>query len=280
MKRLTGLTTLVASVLVIATIIIFVLFRPAEPSVVYWFNFAISIVLELLFSGLFMWGKRKNLSAPFYIVSWTYLILFIALSICTMAVYFALVEPGIITLAANISLPATFADWVVGNALEQVAAIFQNNETLGRSIYFSVFTVMTVVYVITMAILYHTDRNYTEQTEELHMRTQESVDYAAQMTLLAKKWQRISSEKNVVYVMKSNNRTALDLLANKMSFLTPNVLRSEQAKAALDEILAKSRELVCQAEEAADAQPVADKLKRFVDDAVEQIDLLKTTTRS
>lgn len=280
MKRLVRLTLLIAVLLVSATVAIFLLFRPAEPNVVYWFNFAASVVLELLFSALFLWAKNKHLSVPFYIVSWTYLGLFILLSLSTMAIYFALVEPGIITLATKLTFPTTFANWTVDNVLKQLAAVFQNNETLGRSIYFSVFIVLTVIYVITMALLYHTDRNYTEQTEELRMRTQEATDYAAQITLLANKWQRISTEKNIAYTAKSNNRTALHLLANKMKFLTPNLLRSQQAQMALNDILEQCRQLIRQAEAADDAQPVADNIKSFVDDAVEQIDLLKTTTRS
>lgn len=278
-KRDAKVSGIIGGTLVVATIALFVLFRPAEPSVVYWFNFAFSLLLEVLFSGLFVFGKSRQLSMPFYIATWTYIGCYIVLSICTMGIYFALVEPGVLTLATELAFPKLHLPYA--RVFDGIAAIFQENESLGSIIYFSVFIALTAIWIITIAILWRTDVAYTESVQKLKQTHEEIINFAQQATLLNKKYQRICQEKGIRYETHSNNSSVLDKLVNKIQFLTPNVLQSPVAQRRLTELLAECKTIINEADAATEDQieTVNKKMNSFVLDAVDEIDMLKNTTR-
>lgn len=278
-KRDVKLSGIIGGTVIAATVALFVLFRPAQPSVVYWFNFAFSILLEILFSSLFVFGKSRKLSMPFYIATWTYIGCYIVLSICTMGIYFSLLEPGVLTLATELAFPKLHLPYA--HVFEGIAAIFQENESLGRILYFSVFIVLTAIWIITIAILWRTDVAYTKSMQDLKQTHEEITNFAQQSVLLNKKYQRICQEKGITYETHSNNSSVLDRLVNRLQFLTPNVLQSPVAQKRLTELLTECKTIINETADAEteDIEQLTKKMNSFVADAVDEIELLKNTTR-
>lgn len=277
-KRDRKVAGIVGGTLVVATTAFFVMFRPVGFHLVYWFNFAFSIILEILFSCLFVWGRKHNLSVPFYIASWVYVCLFLLLCVCTMGVYFALAEPGIIPMAIKSAYPDVQVP--LSGVFSGMASTFGEGGGLGRNLYFSVFIAITAIWIIVMAVLWHTDVAYTESVHELNRVSSLIVDFSEQCELLNKKYQRVCAEKGILLESRSNRRNVLDKLVDKLRFLTPNVLHNQMVQVRLMELLCDCKDIIVETEEAEneDMDRLVRKMNSFVADAVDEIDFLRKSS--
>ena len=248
---------LVAGILVVATTGLFLLLKPAEMSFLYKFNFGLTLALEIALPLLLAFTKTRNVSTPFYIVVWTYGILFFLFSVGTMLLVHLFAVPG-----ALVS--------------EDIASA---NSVLSKT-YFSILIIATAVVALIATLLYNADVAHKNSVQRQQDERNRQQDLYGNMKFIAVGYQNICTTKMV-------GDTSVDgrdfhKLADAMKFLTPNVMRNAMAMQKLDEILSRSNELKNAAEAAeGDKFIEVDKsVKRFVQQAVEEIGIVKNMARS
>jgi hypothetical protein len=249
-KKLNFITNIILPLFVIAiTITLFLMFRPAEPSSLFYLNMGYTIFLEAVFFGYInlLYARTPSLSTPFFAVFGIYAMYYVIIGILVMLIY---------------SLVVTYTG-------------------LPLKFYVATIMVLTAAWIILSLLTAKTDSEY-KNTVDVLKEQQHSLEYYTQkISLLASRYEKICSEKGLKYQTDSNNRSVLDKLKNKISFLTPNVFRSETLSKQLKEIFEKCESLIEETETAVadDLAELDRKMQRFVSNAVEELDMLKNLTR-
>ena len=235
------------------TIGLFFLLKPKEITSLFWINMFNTIFLEAVLFGYINIAyatKSKELSSPFYAIFGTY---------CFYYVFFSV---GIM-LAYSLFLKSYFS-------------LETNNA------YIASLIILTLLWIIISTITAQTDSNYRQTVVELKERGQSLNFYVQKIALLTSRYEKICAEKGVKYETQSSNRTELDRLKGKISFLTPNMFNNDTAVAQITALFSKCEDLIVEMEEAP-AESVAavqKKMQRFVDNAIAELDMLKNLSRT
>jgi CO dehydrogenase/acetyl-CoA synthase gamma subunit (corrinoid Fe-S protein) len=142
--------------------------------------------------------------------------------------------------------------------------------------------ILTLLWIIISALTAQTDSNYKQTVETLKEQGQSLNFYKQKITLLASRYEKVCAEKGLMYQTDSSNRTELDRLTGKISFLTPNVFRNETAVVQITALFNKCESLIEETESASTIKVAAEtqkKMQRFVDNAITEVDMLKNLTR-
>lgn len=259
-------------IVVAAVIGIYVMFRPAEPTDIYWVNFIWSVVS---FGGCSMYlfsartDGKGNHSTGVSIAIGIYLVFYTIFLLVVMTAHFALVEPGVIWTLT--SFPSPYA-----KLLRMLAPLFQENPELGRGIYYAVFITTTVIFLVTVTLLMRSDKSHLEREKKLDEETSRTRDYAAQMDFLAIKMANKCLNGNIRFKNLVAGQTPFVRLQREMHALTPNVMRIDSAQRELDNI-------VQEAEKWINTDGIEDKqadLQSWVNDAVERIKWIKQNAKN
>jgi hypothetical protein len=171
--------------------------------------------------------------------------------------------------------------YVIFGTLWMLAYSIGLADLLSFKVYVSIVVVLTVLWFVAAMLLAKTDSDYKETVDELKTRQYSMQYYAQKLNALANRYEKICADKGIVYKTESNNQTILDRLKPKLQFLTPNVFNSETACSQLNALLDQCQNLVDEAE-AADTDKIElhqRAMRNFVNNAINEIDLLKTFTR-
>jgi len=235
-------------VVVMITIALFFMFKPKEATALFYLNLGYTILLEAVFFGYlnFLYAKVKEFSTPLLAVFGVYAIYYIIIGFVFMLAY---------SLILSHFLPI--------------------------KIYIAVLMALTLLWIILSVLTASTDSNYKDTVEKLKDDTHTLNFYTQKINLLANRYEKLCAEKGLRYETDSNNRTILDRLKGKISFLTPNVLSSDTAVSQLISLFSKCENIIEETESATDEKlaEVQKKMQRFVDNAVAEIDMLKNLTK-
>jgi len=251
-KKVNLIGNIVLPIVVIATTIgLFFLFKPKEPTALFWINMFYTVFLQAVLFGYLniLQLKSKDFSSPFYIVFGTYCSYYIILGVICMIGY---------TLMVNI-----------------IYAPDTNRA------YIAALIILTLLWIILSVITAQTDSNYKQTVETLKERGQSLNFYTQKIALLTSRYEKLCAEKGLQYETQSNNRTELDRLKGKISFLTPNVFNNDTAVAQITALFGKCEDLIDEMETANDenASAVQKKMQRFVDNAIAELDMVKNLAR-
>ncbi|MCL1934155.1 MAG: hypothetical protein FWF53_10150 [Candidatus Azobacteroides sp.] len=248
-KKINLIANYVLPIVVIAiTITLFFMFKPHETTALFYLNLGYTIFLEAVFFGYLnlLYAKVKEFSSPFLAVFGVYAIYYVVIGFVCMLAY---------SLILSHFLPIKF--------------------------YVAALMVLTLLWIIISVLTAQTDSNYKETVEKLKDDTHTLNFYTQKINLLANRYEKLCTEKGLKYETDSNNRTTLDRLKGKISFLTPNILNNDTAVSQLTSLFNKCEDIIEETESATDDTLVEaqKKMQRFVDNAIAEIDMLKNLTR-
>jgi hypothetical protein len=230
------------------TATLFFMFRPADCTALFYLNLGYTVWLEVVFFGYIhlLYRGIPRTSTPF-------LALFGIFSL------FYVVAGGV---------------WMVGYSLALAWV-------LPLKVHVAVLIVLTLTWIVVSVLTARSDSNYKATVDVLDDRRRTLEYYTRRITLLASRHEKLREERGIPHETHSNNRTPLDRLKVKIGFLTPNVLNSETTRSRLDEMLDKCEALI---EETALApedalQEREKKMTRFVNNAIDEVEMMKHATR-
>jgi hypothetical protein len=270
-KKINIISGIVFPILVaIVTIVLFFLFKPEETTELFYINLVFAVIFEAVFFGYIniLYLKKENFSAPFKVVFGMYSIFYIVFGVIWMVGYSFLIS-GVIP-EEMIPYP-----W-----LRMLYAFFQSYP-VPLKIYVAVLTILTLVWIGISLLTGRIDSNYKQTTDKLKEQGASLNFYTQKITLFANRYANLCNEKGLKYQTNSSNRTELDRLKGKISFLTPNVLRNETATTQITSILSKCEDIIDEIESATEEilPEKQKKMQRFVDNAVAELDMLKNLSR-
>jgi hypothetical protein len=148
-------------------------------------------------------------------------------------------------------------------------------------IYVAGLLLLTLLWIILSILTGQSDSAYKQTTDHLHTQQRTLEFYAQKITLLTSRYEKLCAEKGMQYATASNNKSVLDKLKGKISFLTPNVLENEAASTQMSVIFSKCESIIEETEAASDSDltACAQKMQRFVDNAIAELDMLKQISR-
>jgi hypothetical protein len=248
-KRIDTIANLILPVAVITmTATLFFMFRPETCTALFYLNLGYTIFLEAILFGYInlLYRKIKEFSTPFLAVFGIY------------AVYYVVVSAG----------------WMLLYSL--VLSHF-----FSIKIYIAALIVLTLLWIIVSVLTAQADSHYKSMVDMLSDRQYTLEYYTQKITLLASRYEKLCAEKGIRYATESNNRTVLDRLKVKISFLTPNVLNSETARSQLNAMLEKCEAIIEETASASEDSPAEweKKMHRFVNSSIDELDMLKNMTR-
>jgi hypothetical protein len=248
-KKIDIIANLILPVTVILmTATLFFMFRPENCSALFYLNLGYTIFLEAIFFGYInvIYRKIKEFSTPFVAVFGIY------------SLYYVIVGAG----------------WMLLYSL--VLSHF-----FSLKIYIAALIVLTLLWIIISVLTAQADSHYKETVDKLNDRQYTLEYYTQKITLLASRYDKLCEEKGIRYATESNNRTVLDRLKGKMSFLTPNVLNSETARSQLNAMLDKCEDIIEETSLASEDTLVEweKKMSRFVNNSIDELNMLKNMTR-
>ena len=244
-KKINTIANVILPVVTIGiTIALFFMFKPQEPTALFYVNLCYAVFLEAVFFGYLnlLYAKTRDVSTPFFAIFGVY------------SLYYIIFGTGWILLYSL--------------ALVHFAPL---------KLYIAVLMVLTLLWIIISALTAQTDSNYKQSVDALKEEGQSLSFYKQKITLLASRYQKLCAEKGLKYATESSNQTELDRLVGKISFLTPNVLRNGAAAAQITALLGKCEDLIDEVEAATDdsIETAQKKMQRFVDNALAELDMLK-----
>jgi hypothetical protein len=248
-KRIDIIAGLILPAAVIAlTATLFFMFRLEKPAGLFYLNLGYTILLEAISFGYIslLYRKTKKLSTPFTAVFGIYSLCYVIVGASWMLLY-------------SLTLSNFFSP----------------------KIYVAALIVITLMWIILSTLTAQADSHYTETVDTLNDRRHTLEYYTQKITLFASRYDKLCEEKGVRYATESSNRTALDRLKGKIAFLTPNVLNSETARSQLNAMLDRCEEII---EETALASGDTlseweKKMNRFVNNSIDELEMLKNMTR-
>ena len=235
-------------VVIVMTVVLFFMFKPQETTPLFYINLFYAVFLEAILFGYFnlLYVKTKDFSTPFFAVFGVYSLYYIIVGIGWLLLYSLLLS-----------------------------------HFMSLKIYITGLMVLTLLWIIISVLTAQTDSNYKQTTNKLKAQGQSLNFYTQKITLLASRYAKLCDEKGLKYETDSNNRTVLDRLSGKISFLTPNILENEAAVTQISSMLSKCEDIIDETATATEEKLVEmqTKMKRFVDNSVAELDMLKNLTK-
>jgi hypothetical protein len=270
-KKINLISNVVLPIVVIAvTVALFFLFKPQETTELFYINLVFSVILEGVFFGFLnvLHLKKDGVSTPFIAIFGMYSIFYIILGVVWMLGYSFLIS-GVIP-----------EEMIPYRWLRAIYAFFQSYP-VPLKIYVAVIVVLTLLWVGISLLTAQIDSNFKQSTDKLKADSKTLSYYTQKITLFASRYEKLCAEKGLKYETDSNNRTVLDRLKGKISFLTPNVLTNETAVSQLNSLFSKCEDLIDETESAAEDKlpDLHKKMQRFVDNAIMEVDMLKNLSR-
>jgi len=208
-------------VTIMTTIALFFIFKPQETTSLFWINLFYTVFLEaVIFCYLiFLREKPKDSSTPlFAIYGIFYLYYYIILGSGCMILYSFILRP--------VFLPDT------------------------HKIYIATLIALTLLWIIILEITLQSGNKKKESVETLKKRGQSLNFYNQKIVSLASRYEKLCNKKGLKYETLSCNRTELDRLKGKISFLTPNVFMNEMAVAHILALFSKCEDIIDEMEKA------------------------------
>lgn len=248
-KKINFIANVILPLVVIAiTVALFIMFMPQETTRLFYINLVYTVLLEVVFFGYLniLQAKKNDLSVPFYAIFGIYSLYYIILGFGLMLVY---------SLVLRFFTP--------------------------DKIYIAALMVLTLLWIVISLLTAQTDSNYKQTVDTLKEQGQSLNFYTQKMSLLASRYEKICAEKGIKYETDSSNQSVLDRLKGKIYFLTPNIFNNDTAVAQITALLSKCEDLIYETEEAMgeNLQKTNQKMQRFVDNAVAELDMLKNLTK-
>jgi hypothetical protein len=270
-KKINLISTIVLPIVVVmATIALFFLFKPEETTALFYINLVFAVWLEAVLFGYlhFLHIKKADFSTPFYAVFGMYSIFYILIGVVWMLGYSLLIS-GIIP------------EEMIPYRWLRIIYVFFQSYPIPLKIYVAVIIILTLAWIAISLITGQFDSNYRQTVEKLKTDGQTLGYYAQKITMLASRYEKICAEKSLKYETHSNNRTILDRLKSKISFLTPNILDNGTAVSQLNSMFDKCEDIIDETESATEEKlpELHKKMQRFVNNAVAELDMLKNLTR-
>jgi uncharacterized protein YhhL (DUF1145 family) len=255
---------------IVVTVALIFMFKPEETTELFYINLAFSILLECVLFGFLniLPIKKDGVSTPFVAVFGMYSIIYVALGAVWMLGYSLLIS-GVIP------------EEMIRNPWLRMLYAFLQSYPVPLKIYVAVIAVLTVLWIGISLLTAQIDSNFKQSTDKLKADARTLNYYTQKITLLASRYEKLCAEKGLKYATDSGNRTVLERLKGKISFLTPNVLTDETAVSQLTALLGRCEDIIDETESATEEQlPAASrKMQRFVDNAIAELDMLKNLTR-
>ena len=248
-KQINTIANIILPIVVIAiTVALFFMFQPQETTTLFYTNLFYIVFLEAVFFGYLniLHIKTEDLSTPFFAVFGIYSLYYVIAGLGWLLLY---------SLVLSYFTPL--------------------------KVYIAVLMALTLLWILISVLTAQTDSNYKQSLNKLKEHGQSLNFYTQKITLLASRYAKLCDEKDLKYETGSNNRTALDRLMGKISFLTPNVLQNATATAQITSLLSKCEDIIDETESATEEklQEMQKKMQRFVDSAVAELDMLKNLTK-
>jgi len=248
-KKINIFAGVVLPFLVIAvTAALFFMFRSEETTALFYINLGFTIFLEAIFFGYInlVYKKVEGVSTPF-------------LAIFGIFAFYYVIISGAWMLLFSLIL----------------------SHYVGLKIYIAGLMVLTLLWIIVSLITGQADSNYKQTTDKLKADGKTLEYYKQKITLFATRYEKLCAEKGLKYETDSNNKTVLDKLKGKISFLTPNILNNEMAVSQLNSLLSKCEDIIDETESATDEKlpDLQKKMQRFVENALMELDMLKNLSR-
>jgi hypothetical protein len=235
-------------VTIAVTVGLFFMFRSENPTALFYINVGYAILLEAIFFGYInvLYRKISDFSTPFVAVFGIFSLYYVIIGFGWMLV-FSLILSHFFSL----------------------------------KIYIAVLLILTLLWIILSVLMGQADSNYRTTTDNLKGQRYTLEFYTQKITLLASRYDKLCAEKGIKYETDSNNRTPLDRLKGKISFLTPNILKNETAVSQLNSMLDKCESIIDETESVTEDKltEVSKKMQRFTDNALAELDMLKNLTR-
>jgi|GEM_PF-2053207 len=233
---------------VVVTIGLFFLFKKEHAGSLFWINLCYTLILEsLFFTYLEVLRKGyKSFSAALYAVLGTGALIYTITGIAWMLLYSFVLTPSV-----------------------------------SIKVYIAVIIILSLIWFVLAVLIGRNDATYKESTEQLKTSQHTLQYYTEKMKVLCSKYEKICNEKGLEYKTDSNNKTVLNHLANKIAFLTPNVLNNELTVSKLNSIIDKCGEIINETTAAGEEEKEAlrKKMVDFVAESVDEIELIKTVNR-
>ena len=232
--------------LIVTTILFFAL-GPAEKTSLFYVNLGYTLFLELVFFGYLTFlrvGSRETTGAFYSVIaafSWYYIIVGL-----------------IIMLVYTLGLASIFA----------------------LKYYVSALAVITLVWIIVGALLTETDARHHADTVQLTERGQTLHYYLEKMSQIERRYKALNKDLELPATTQ-NYDNEFSRLTVKIKSLLPNVFNSDTAQEKLTAIITQSTDLLDKIEdgEITDKDTIVNTVKRTVDRAIDDIELLKSLTR-
>lgn len=249
----TNTTPLVSGIIipvatVATTIILFCLFKfEGNPGALFYFNMCYTCALEALFFGYLGFlrrGKGKTTGAMYSIMG-VYSLYYIIVAVVVMLSYAVLLSTFI---------PLKF--------------------------YIAAVVIISLLWLIMGSLLVETDTNFKENTEKLQAQGRTLGYFLKRIEILEKRYITISSELSIPYESKSY-LCELSRLSTKIKSLMPNFFTNDMAQTKLQDIIDNCTSLINEVEQCSDTDKtkVAARVKHFVDNSIDEIELIKSLTR-
>ena len=209
--------------------VLFIVFRPAEPSPVYWFNLVYSLLMAGAVASLFCFSnlRTRRVSSAFMWVLYLYIGLYILSALTLMAAYFVMVEPGV---ARWVGLIPSVPRWIVP-VLEQASAVFATDSSLARAIYFVAMMMLTAAAALALLIIYRHDTAYTAETEAAVALHRTAKSYADRVGIVALQAESLHSAVLHDIIMQ------LRQLERKVRTITPSMMQQGDTEMQLQSVV-------------------------------------------
>jgi len=247
-KKINVITFVILPVLVaVTTIVLFFLFKEDNSGKIFYINLLYTIVLETLFFIFLAFSKkpRNSFSGAF-------------LSI----------------IGVNMFI------YIILGALWMIVFTYLLTTILSLKIYVTVIVLLTLIWIILSVLITKTDADFKETVNELTDSQNSLLYFSQKMKILVSKYEVVCKNKGIVYKTDSNNTTELSKLSNKLNFLTPNVIKNQTAVSQLNLLLENCANIIDEIESSTEEKDTLEKkMSKFVNDALNEIELIKTLSR-
>lgn len=239
-------SVVIPATVIVTTIELFFVLGGELKTSLFWFNLCYTVALEAIFFVYLNLQRFSNdrITGAFYSMKGVWALYYIAAGAATMLIY--------TTLLLHF-LPMRF--------------------------YISTFIVYTLLWIIVAGLAAKNDVNHSEQTARLQQRGILLGYYADSILQLEKRYTDISSKLGISSTTRGYD-CELTRLTMKIKSLSPSLFDLDITLDKLDQIIDNCAEILDAVETNPDADrhSIADKMKRFTDRSIDEIEIIKILT--
>jgi hypothetical protein len=237
----------IPALVIVATVALFFVFGGQEKTALFWFNLCYTVALEAVFFGYLgiVRASSDKLTGAFYSIMGVWALYYVIAGVAVILLY---------SVALSLFVPMKF--------------------------YVAVVVVLTLLWLIVAGWVAETDSRHAEETAQLHSRGKTLSYYAAQMAQLEKEYMELRRMLEIPSTMQSYD-CELTPLTVKMKSLLPGAFNLDTTQAKLDKIIDQCTLLLnsFRNHPSLDPKSVPDKVKRFAERSIDEIEIIKTLTK-